>query len=75
MRSDNANIIHIHTVESLLKDTSEMSRRHCSVPFDIPCIDMHTYKTSEIRTPPYTLGQLYAVPMVSLVERFTVQGR
>ena len=42
---------------------------HCSVPFEVPHVDMCTYETSEIRTPPYT-GQLTVVPVVSLLERF-----
>ena len=41
----------------------------CSVPFDVPHIDMCTGESSEIRTPPYT-GQLTVVPVVSLLQRF-----
>ena len=57
--------------EPLLKDTSEVqpppvTGHHGSAPFDIPFIDMCNFKSSEIRTPPYT-GQLTVVPMVSLV--------
>ena len=46
------------------------------VPFDITCIDMCTFESSEIRTPPQT-GRLTVVPMVSLLYRlhciFTLQ--
>ena len=63
--------IYIYTVKPPLKDTSEKQKphftgHHCSVPFDIPHIDMCIFETSEIKIPPYT-GQLTVVPMVSLL--------
>ena len=66
-------------MKPLLKDTSEMqlpslAEHHCSAPFDIPGIDMCTFKPSKTRTPPYT-GQLTVVPGVSLLQRFHCTGQ
>ena len=57
--------------ETLLKDTSEiqpppLTGHHCSAPFDVPCIDMCTCKTSEIWAPPQ-MGQFTVVLVVSLL--------
>ena len=48
-----------HTALSLLKSLS---------------FNLYTFESSEIRTPPYT-GQLTAIPVVSLLQRFHCTGQ
>ena len=56
------------------KNAAMFSNGVCYSPFDILCIDMYTYNSCEIRTPPYT-GQLSVVPVVALVQRSHCTGQ
>ena len=48
-------------------------RYHGSVALEIFCIDMCTFTSSKIRTPPYT-EQLTMVSVMSLLQRFLYTG-